>query len=118
MPNNSITIFDATDTFNEKCKPLLQKLINECRMARIPCYFTACVKNDGNGSVYSSDGVIPGSSGIVLAGTDKIAQHLKIGRGFIAVDPEARMELIMTDDPDAIIGFIDDENDELDTDGE
>lgn len=74
------TEFDKTDTFEEICRPLVNRLVQECQLARIPFFWSACVKNDKEGSTYVNDGMMCGSSGIKLK-DDQITKHMMVAAG-------------------------------------
>ena len=94
----TVTEFDYQDYFNEHCKPLLDKLETVCTRGSIPFFYTACVKNTPADSVYVSDDVMTGSTGIVLT-DDRLQKHLLINCGFDAVPHRHDLEIMM-DSPD------------------
>jgi len=95
-----LTIFDKTQVFEENCAEMLKKLVAVCEMHRIPFFFSACIKNDEDGTKYKNDGNMTGSSGIVLK-DDQINRHMLVAAGFGVVQNPYDMEIMM-DDPDML----------------
>lgn len=90
-----LTIFDKEKEFNDECKLLLDELVQKCRESQIPFFFSAAIKNDEEETIYINDGVMTGSSGIVLL-NDQIKRHMAVAGGFIAV-PKQR-EIVFDSD--------------------
>lgn len=77
----TLTVFDESDTFNEKLAPLLKKIDTICKANKIPFFFAACVKNDEKDSTYEYVGNLCGSNEFVLK-DDKITDFIRILCGF------------------------------------
>ena len=99
-----MTTFDWTKEFEEKCQKHLDAIQRQCEIYAIPFVFTACVKNDENGSQYIGACVGTGSSEIKLH-DDKINKHLLVQAGFDVIPHRNEIELTMladNADPDDI----------------
>lgn len=91
-----LTIIDAEEYFEQECRPLLDELRNKCFLGHVPCFFTAVVKNDSEGTKYVSDGYMTGSSNINLK-EDHIKNHLLVAAGCIAKPPREIIEVSVDD---------------------
>ena len=106
MSNNKpIDLFDKKEEFNKHCQPILDKLMLECSLRKIPCFFTACVGNtvdeseyihteDEGNARYINDGVFAGSRNIHLT-NDQIKKHLCVVCGFDVVPSRTTIEVNM-----------------------
>ena len=93
---DELTVFDRTEAYKKNVEPLVKKIKNECSVLHIPFFFSACVKNSEEGSVYKNESHPCGSGGYKLK-DDRITPHLGITLGFRAV-PKTSMEEIMMDE--------------------
>lgn len=98
--NNSgpdkLTPIDKKEYFEEECRELLTNLVKKCYLGGIPCFFTAAVENSENGTEYITDGIMTGSTNIVLL-DDKIKHHMMINDGCVA-KPAQEEVLVNMDD--------------------
>lgn len=89
-----VDCFDKKEIFEKNCRELLDKLVLECSLNKIPFFFTACVQNDRENSVYERGMVGPGSRAIHLA-DDQISKHLAVIRGFDVIPRREEIEINM-----------------------
>lgn len=109
----STEIFDKKEEFEKHCQKLLDELMLQCSLYKIPCFFTACVGNtpdkseyihaeDEGNARYINDAVCAGSRDIHLT-DDQIKKHLCVVCGFDVVPSrkalEVDMEEIFTEEP-------------------
>ena len=96
----NLTQFDKQKIFDEKCASLLMQLKSVCALEEIPFYYTICVANSEKGSVYVSDGLLTGASGIHLK-DDRIKKNLLVGLGFDVIPKRNDIEIQM-ESPDML----------------
>ena len=89
-----VDVFDKEKVFEEKCGQLLRDLVHACSLEKIPFFFTACVKNSFDGSVFVNDAVNTGSRDIHLC-DDQIANHMAVARGFDVIPRRQQVEINM-----------------------
>lgn len=109
----STEVFDKKEEFEKHCQKLLDELMLQCSLYKIPCFFTACVGNtpdkseyihaeDEGNARYINDAVCAGSRDIHLT-DDQIKKHLCVVCGFDVVPSrkalEVDMEEIFTEEP-------------------
>lgn len=87
-------VFDKKEVFEKNCRELLDKLVLECSLNKIPFFFTACVKNTPESSEYERGMVGTGSRAIRLA-DDQISKHLAVIRGFDVIPRREEIEINM-----------------------
>lgn len=90
----SVSVFDRSDIYASRIEPIVKKLKNECAVAHIPFFFSACVKNDEEGTEYQNEGHLCGSGDYKLT-DDRITPHLNVALGFKTVPPRSDMEIDM-----------------------
>lgn len=95
-----ITVYDKEKEFDKDCRERLEELRSYCVLHNIPFYFTACIKNNEEESVYVSEGSLTGSSGIKLK-NDRLKKHLLVGLDFDVVPKREELEIQMID-PDQL----------------
>ena len=81
MKKKELSVFDKRELFEEEVTPLLEEIKTFCKVNKIPFFFSACVKNDNEGSEYIHDGNLCESNKIVLT-DDKITDFIRILCGF------------------------------------
>ena len=92
--------FKRREIFNEKCAPALLEIKRTCELYQIPFYFTACVEDNGEESVYITDAAFQEQTGVKLT-DDRLKKHLLVGCGFDVVPKRKELEVILPD-PDAL----------------
>lgn len=103
--NASVDLFDKKEEFEKYCRKHLDELMLQCSLRKIPCFFTACVGNEADKSVYIhtedegnaryiNDAVCAGSRNIHLT-DDQIKKHLCVVRGFDVVPSRTAIEVDM-----------------------
>ena len=97
----ALTEFDKKAIFEKKCMPLLNEVKTICAVEGLPIYYTVCVANGENESVYMTDGFLTGSNDIHLK-DDRFKKHLLVGLGFDVVPKREDDMVIQMDSPDAI----------------
>ena len=101
----STEVFDKKEEFEKHCQKLLDELMLQCSLYKIPCFFTACVGNtpdkseyihaeDEGNARYINDAVCAGSRDIHLT-DDQIKKHLCVVRGFDVVPSRKALEVDM-----------------------
>lgn len=90
--HDKTTIIEREEYFESECRDLLNALVKKCYLGGIPCFFTAAVKNSSEGTKYISDGIMTGSTNIVLF-DDKIKHHMMVNDGCVA--KPAREEVLV-----------------------
>lgn len=94
--NNALfnSTFDKRASFEEHCQPLLDQLILECRLLRIPFFWSAAVANDTEKTEYINDAVGTASYNLSLY-DDKISKHLSVAAGFNTIPKREDLEVVM-----------------------
>lgn len=99
--NNRVDVYDKSEVYEKKIKPLINELVNVCSINRIPLYVTVAPVNTETGTTYHNDGVMTGSREIHLY-DDKIKHHMLVSGGCIAVSPATEymidMDIMNMDD--------------------
>lgn len=110
---DGINDFDQTEYFEKEVAAKMQEIKILCNRARIPFFFTACVKNDKEGSVYKSTMIGKSRFPINLT-EDKITKCLSIMAGFDTVCPKEdilyEIDNELEDKKDAITSAVEDED--------
>lgn len=86
--------FDLSAEFEKKCQPILDELILQCSLLKIPFFWSACIKNNDEESVYFNDAVATGSRNISLK-DDKISKYIAVLNGFDVVPHREILEINM-----------------------
>lgn len=95
------TLFDQTETWERECRPILDELIQKCRLYRIPFFWTACTSNTPCGTTYRRDCAGPAGMGLALK-DDQISRHLAVSRGFLTVPPSTG-DTVLDSESDAML---------------
>ena len=107
--------FDKSMEFKKQCKPLLDELELKCSLNKIPFFWTACVSNNNEKSVYENYAVATGSRGIKLK-DDHIVKHIAVYNGFDVVPHRDVLEINMDEIssiPETMIDLSDVSEDDL-----
>lgn len=91
---DELTIYDKEKLFKEEIKPVMQKLVRLCAINKIPCFVTAAVKNNENGTKYISDMNSPVTNEIVLK-ENQITSMANVLNGFDVVATSHTLRLNM-----------------------
>jgi len=76
--------FDKQDMYERYLKSKVEEISIICRKNNIPFFVSFCVKNNEEGSEYKNELLSAGGINVILA-DDKLAEHIKITRGYKAV---------------------------------
>lgn len=104
MADKQVTVYDKEKEWKKYCEEPLRKIMQYCNIYQIPCFITAAIKNDENGTTYLNDGVMTGSTDVHLT-EDHIKYHMMVAGGCRAV-PTDNNEMI---DMNALVDPIDPE---------
>lgn len=104
-----VTKFDKKTYYKNEIAPLVEKLLEKCHVADLPCFLSFCCQNDENGSKYISEGHLPPSNKITLS-EDRFSEHLLVNLGFKVERNQTSNMTIMYDveeDADKMDEYID-----------
>lgn len=86
------TIYDKSELFEEKVRPLMKQITDICRTNSIPFFFSAAVKNQVDDTKYENIALTALPMGIYLK-NDQLVEHIKVSSGFIASPPDVIPDL-------------------------
>lgn len=92
--------YNKTENYTKSIKPIVERLVKECRENRIPCFMSFATENNDEEkkTVYETEMVSANSIGEDLC-EDKIADYLNVNNGFVTV-PFHNDTIVSNDDSD------------------
>ena len=87
-----MTQFNQKEVYEKEIAPKLEEVKKLCVLNGIPLFFTACVSNSEEGSIYENEVVSPDMLDLELK-TNHFSRHINVLSGFATVPSNEMIEL-------------------------
>lgn len=92
-------MFDRTEDYNEKIKPILKELNRMCVICGIPYFGAFCIKEQ-DGKTYYKNILYSANSMSTILSDDQICKHINVANGFDTVLHQSELDFSAFDDLD------------------